>query len=167
MVNGSSRDPGITSPPDLVELGNPQHALQIVRALRKSFVIGTDYVISRSSGGRLLGGVVFNHYSGVSVCMHTVGFTPNWISRALIWWVFHYPFEVLAVQTLLCATARPRALRLCRHFGFADMVELPDVVPEGPLVLLSMVPAACRWLGERPRNNNVIVHPGTDDVFRQ
>lgn len=166
-VNGSHcSKPGITAPPDLVELGNLQHAFQIVNVLDKPFLIGSDYAITRSSGGRLLGGTVFTQYTGTSVSMHIASFVPNWISRALIWWVFHYPFEVLKVEKLVCATARPRALQLCLRFGFAEEVTLHNVVPEGPLVILSMVPAACRWLGERPRNTKVIVHPGNPDVFR-
>ena len=149
-------------PPDIIELNNPAHAMAIAQVLRKPYYVGGDYVISRSSEGRLLGGVIFQQYTGSAVAMHVAGMAPNWMSRALIWWTFNYAFRMLKVEKLIGAvsTGRPRSLSLAIRMGFVEEARLQDVVPDGALVILSMVPAACPWLGEPPRNRKVIVHPG-------
>jgi len=149
-------------PPDLIELGNLKHGLLIAQHLRKPYIPKVDFVVSRSSGGRLLGGVIYNNYTGISVAHHIAGFVPNWMSRALIWWAFEYPFGMLKVQKMLgiVSTGNVKSHRLALHMGFTEECRVHDVVRDGALVILSMVPAACRWRGERPRNNQVIMHPG-------
>lgn len=149
-------------PPDVIELNNPAHAMALASVLHKPYYVGGDFVISRSSGGRLLGGVVFQQYTGSAVALHIAGMVPNWMSRSLIWWTFHYPFKMLKVRKLIAAvsTGKPRSLSLAFRMGFYEEARLLDVVPDGTLVILSMSSAACSWLGEPPRNRKVIVHPG-------
>jgi hypothetical protein len=131
-------------------------------------VHGTDYCVSRSSGGRLLGGFIYNHYTKRAVTAHVCGFGPNWLSRALLYWAFFYPFEMLKVAKVLAiAPDSNPSYELAQRLGFTEEARLHDVVPDGAMVILSMVPGACRWLGERPRNRALIVHSGVSDVFRR
>lgn len=156
------------SPPDLVELNNPAHALLIARTLRKHYMHGVDYCVSRSSGGRLLGGVLYTNYNRHSVALHLCGLVPNWMSRALVFWAFEYPFGMLKVHRLMAVmSSANRSYALAVRMGFTEDAWLPDVVPDGVLVVMSMKAGACRWLGERPRNRAIIIHPEATDVVRQ
>ena len=46
-----------TTLPDLIELNNPKHAFIMAQSLRKPYVYGTDFAISRQSGNGTNGGV--------------------------------------------------------------------------------------------------------------
>lgn len=154
--------------PDLVELNNPAHAFLTSERLRKSYRHGIDYCISRSSGGRLLGGVLYSHYTRTAIAMHVASFSPNWLSRALLYWVFEYPFNMLRVDKALAIVPEDKpSHNLALRLGFGTETRLTDVLPDGDMVVLGMRKDGCRWLDEPPRNRAIIIHPGGPDVVRR
>jgi hypothetical protein len=85
--------------------------------------------------------------------MHWAGFAPSWVSRALIWLAFDYPFRQLDVKKVIGLTpesnvvARNTAIR----FGFKIEYLVHDVFKDDPdnlngMYVLSMRKEDCKWL---------------------
>jgi hypothetical protein len=112
-----------------------------------------DVVIaSVSADGELMGGVVYQGYTGASVQMHVASFMPNWITKDLLWVTFHYPFEQLGVKKVFgqVGVHNTKALEFDLKLGFKEETRIADVYPEGDMALLSMYKADCRWLAIKP-----------------
>ena len=113
-----------------------------------------DQCIARVDGERLLGGVIYQGYTGASIGIHMAGFDPHWASKDMLWVSFHYPFVQLGCKKLFAQVPayNERALEIDRKLGFKEETRVRDVFPSGDLVVLSMIPDECRWLRIRPRN---------------
>lgn len=162
MLNGSTH----MSMPSLIEFGNAKHAMIIASTLAKPYCYEADYCVSRSIHGRLLGGIIYQNYTGVSVQAHLCSFARNWGSRSLVYYGFYYPFHMLKVRKLIGAVSERNVsmLNLAFRLGFREEHRMADVVADGSLVILSMVPSLCRWLAREPCNCEVLVHEEPDDV---
>lgn len=112
------------------------------------FDTSVDTVISRRHGSRLLGGVIFKNYTKASICAHMAGLDPMWISKSLIWAVFHYAFIQLKVRKFFAEVpaSNHRALVINRKFGFIEEARIKDVFEDGDLIVLAMRPEQCKWL---------------------
>jgi hypothetical protein len=134
---------------------NDLHAIRMLAAAAKiQFVPKLHACIARySADDRLMGGVLFTDFWGGSVTMHWAGFAPNWVSRAMIWLAFDYPFRQLDVKKAIGltpesnVTARNTALR----FGFKIEYLVTDVFKDDPdnlngMYILSMRKEDCKWL---------------------
>lgn len=126
------------------------HKTAIAKAANCEFK-GTDPVIARVEGGKLLGGSVFENYTGASMCIHVAGFDPRWINREILFATFHYPFVQLGCKILFGPTpaSNARACKLNLKFGFDPTYRIADVFPDGDMILFTMTPAQCRWLSLR------------------
>jgi RimJ/RimL family protein N-acetyltransferase len=89
---------------------------------------------------------------GGSVLCHMAGWSPRWMTRELLYVGFDYPFNALRVKTLYATVPadNTRALKINRRWGFKDVVTLPDVYPDGDMVILGMRREDCRFLGIGP-----------------
>jgi hypothetical protein len=133
---------------------NDLHATKLIaEAAEVPFVPGLHGCIARySANDMLMGGVMYTDYKVGSVVMHWASFAPNWVSRALIWLCFDYPFRQLNVNKVFGltpesnVTARNAALR----FGFKIEHVIDGVFrrPDGmnSLYVLGMRQEDCKWL---------------------
>jgi len=137
----------------MIELGNHMHGHQIAKATHAVYNPHGETVISRSENGVLYGGVVYDSYSGVSICMHVASFRPNWMNRNLLWLVFTYPFKQLRCKVIIGRVGSNNlpALKFDTHIGFKIVATIPDAVPDGDLHILTMHKEDCKWLNLKPR----------------
>lgn len=113
----------------------------------------------RDDDGKLVGGVLFDHYNGRSIAMHVAGEGTHWVSRQLLRAAFEYPFRQLRVKKVLGlvdSTNRP-ARRFDEHLGFVLEARVRDAGPQGDLLIYSMTADRCRWI--RGQNGE---HDGAD-----
>ena len=144
----------------MIEIGNHTHGHWIAKATNAAFSPGVEICISRSEQGKLLGGVIFGNYTGASACIDVAGFTPNWLSRNLLWLTFTYAFRQLGCRVLIgrLNSTNQKAIKFDTHIGFAEHSVIKDGVPNGDLILLTMRKEDCKWLNLKPTNLRVYDH---------
>ncbi len=137
----------------MIELGNRDHIARIEKACGHIFNHRADVCLSRSHEGKLLGGVIYEAYTGASIQAHVAGFEPFWLDRTFLWMMFDYPFNQLKVGKVFCQIreSNEAALEFNLKLGFKEVCRVDDVFPDGALVLTSISSAECRWLGLKPR----------------
>jgi L-amino acid N-acyltransferase YncA len=137
----------------MIVFGNHAHALQISRAAGTLYNPLADVCISRTEGDDLLGGVLFQAYTGASIGIHMAGFAQRWANRDMLWAAFHYPFEQLKVATLLGQVPEDNtaALEINLKLGFNEVARVPGVFESGAAVVFAMKKDQCRWLSLAPR----------------
>jgi RimJ/RimL family protein N-acetyltransferase len=98
------------------------------------------------SNGRLIAGVLYDHYNGASIAMHVAG-EGNWLTRDFLRICFHYPFEQLKVRKVIgmVSSANKQAQRFDEHLGFTLEATIKDAAPDGDLLLYSMTREQCRF----------------------
>jgi RimJ/RimL family protein N-acetyltransferase len=113
-------------------------------------------VISRTENGILMGGIVYENYTGAngSCLVHIAGFEPNWINRDLLWIMFDYPFRQLDCKHAFAQVAanNTKAYEFCMSIGWELLHTLEGVFPDGDMLLLRMKRENCRFLGIKPKN---------------
>lgn len=132
------------------------HAFDGVRIAEAAGCIyndAVDNVIARWVGDDLVGGILYQGYTGASVQMHVAGFRPRWLNRDLLWVAFDYPFTQLGVKKVFgqVGVHNTKALEFDRNLGFKEEARIADVYPEGDMILMSMYKSDCRWLNIQPR----------------
>ncbi|MGI9135794.1 MAG: hypothetical protein ACR2JS_01890 [Candidatus Nanopelagicales bacterium] len=138
----------------MILLNVPEHGHAIANAARCYYNPACDQVISRvDQEGELLGGVIFQGYTGTSIHMHMAGFVDHWANRDLIWCVFDYPFNQLGCKKVFgqVCEANTKALEIDLKLGFKIVAKVDDVYPEGACLVLAISPEECRWLKVKPR----------------
>lgn len=131
------------------------HGDAIAKAAHTSYNPRADQIISRvDAEGELLGGVIFQAYTGASIHVHMAGFRDNWCNRDLIWCIFHYAFDQLECKKVFgqVSEANVKALEIDLKLGFKIVAKVDDVFPEGACLVLAMSREDCRWLKIKPRS---------------
>lgn len=96
----------------------------------------------------LMGVVAFNCFWGRVCTMHTAG-VGNWISRALLWRTFDYPFRQLNLRAVLAPVAahNARSLKLTKGVGFKEVHRIPNGWDDGDdLIIMQLLRDDCHWL---------------------
>lgn len=119
-----------------------------------TYVPGSSTGIGLERGGSLVAGVLFDQFTGGSVCMHVASDgTRAWMTREYLGYCFAYPFRQLGVKKIigLVDSTNERALAFDKALGFKVEHVIEDAGKTGSLVILSMSRKDCRWLdiGER------------------
>ena len=72
-------------------------------------------------------------------------------SRGFYGAIFDYPFGQIHARKIIAPVNSDnlRMVRLARHMGFAEEARLRDAQPNGDIILYTMTPEQCRFLGER------------------
>lgn len=137
----------------MIEFGNIEHGWAISKAVPRCYNPVVDVVISRTKDGKLLGGVIYEGFTGSSVFIHQAAFDSRWINRDLLWIVFHYAFVQLGCKKVIgtIPSSDPELLALNLKFGFNVEHVIEDGYPDGGMMILSMKREACRWLDLKPR----------------
>lgn len=139
----------------MIHINSSDHGTQIAATSHSLYSPVTMQVISRSEGGVLLGGSVFENFTGEggSIAMHAAGFAPNWVNRDLLWATFDYPFRQLQCTRVFgqVPANNDKALKFNSNLGFKELVRLEGVFPDGDMILMQMLREDCRFLTIKPR----------------
>jgi hypothetical protein len=136
----------------MIEFGNIEHGHAIAAAIPRCYNPAKDPVISHSSGGRLLGGVIYDGHTGPSIFIHQAGFDKHWLSKDMLWVSFDYPFNQLQCKKI-CGTIQASnapLLEFNKRLGFSEETRIKDAYPDGDMIILSMTRDECRWLKIKP-----------------
>lgn len=107
--------------------------------------------IGLESNGALIAGVMFDHWNGRSIAMHVAGEGGHWMTRQFARDCFGYAFNQLKATKVLgfVDSKNAAARRYDEHLGFQLEAVITDAGKEGDLLIYSMTPGQCRWIGER------------------
>jgi RimJ/RimL family protein N-acetyltransferase len=135
----------------MIVYNNSFYARMICEAAGVSYNQAVDPSIVRVEGERLLGGSVYQNYTGSngSIGIHVASFAPRWINPELIFQTFHYPFVQLGCRKLFgtVPAKNTAALKFDLKLGFEIEQTIKDVYPDDDMLLVSMLRDNCRWLG--------------------
>ena len=126
---------------------------EIARACGQFYNPKCDHNFARVRDGRLLGGVMFNHYTRESMQIHVAGFDPHWGTRLMIYLAFDYPFNQLGVKRLfgMVPETNWRAQVINMKLGFKMVARIEGVFRHGDAcVVMRMDREDCRLLGLKP-----------------
>lgn len=108
--------------------------------------------------GQIIAGVVYNDWNGVNANQHCAALPgSNWMSKALLWYAFDYPFNQLHCKRItgLVGEGNAAARRLNEHLGLVEETRLKDAHPTGDVIVYRMTREMCRWLQlKRPKNES-------------
>ncbi len=98
--------------------------------------------------GQLVAGVMYDTFTGASVCMHSRVESPHKVSRTWLAAIFDYPFNQLRLKrvTATASTANARAIALNEHCGFVREAILRDYYEDGDAIIYMMTADRCKWL---------------------
>jgi len=138
----------------MIEFGNVEHGRLIAARIPRMFNPVCDPVISSvSEDGRLLGGVIYDGFTGSCIFIHQAGFSKHWMCRDMLWAAFDYPFVQLGVTKLagtIPSTNGP-LLDINLRLGFSIETKIEDGYPGADMLILAMRRDECRWLKLKPR----------------
>ena len=138
----------------LIVFNDHEYAAQIAARAGMVFNPAVDRCIARTGAdGALLGGVIYNGYTGAAMNIHIAAFSSVWINIDMLWVCFHYPFVQLNLSKLVgqVPSSNSIALEFDLKIGFKEEARVKDVFPDGDLVIVSMRREDCKWLKLRPR----------------
>lgn len=141
----------------MIWVNRPGDGQRIAEAANSVFNPAIDQCVARVENGELLGGAIFDTYTGASISGHVAGLVPNWVNRDILFATFHYVFDQLRVTQLFgqVPSNNQRALEFDKKLGFKELVRIPDVFYDADLVVLRMRREDCRWLNYQPVNLEV------------
>ena len=137
----------------MIVFGDHAHAVRIAREAGAIYNPLADQVMARVEDGELMGGVLYQAYTGASIGIHMAGFNPFWANRDIIWAAFHYPFRQLKCERMFgqVPETNAAALEINLKLGFKEVARIPGVYEDGAAVILCMEKSDCRWLKLAPR----------------
>jgi hypothetical protein len=138
----------------VIEFNNIVHGFKIAAAIPRPYNPAVDIVISKvTPEGNVLGGVIYDGYTGGCIFMHQAGFSRNWLIGNMIWIVFDYPFNQLHVKKVAgtIPSRNKELLDFNRRLGFKEEARIKDAYPDGDMIVLTMERADCRWLNIKPK----------------
>ena len=109
----------------------------------------------RHKGGRRLGGVIFQNFTGESIAMHSASWDPHWINRDMIFVTFDYPFNQLGVKRIFGQVPENNghAYTFNSKLGFKPVARIEGVYPHNiACIVMCMEREDCRMLKVRPRS---------------
>jgi len=146
-----------------VAFNDPADGAAIAERAGTAFNPHRDISICRIRDELRLGGVIFSHFTGESISMHSASWDPHWINRDMLWVTFDYPFNQLGVQRIFGQV--PEDNRHAQEFntkvGFKEVARIEGVF-RGPLacVVMCLERQDCRFLNVQPRllQRNIRIH---------
>lgn len=138
----------------MIVVNNWEHGFDIAKAAGTNFNPACDHCVAIvDKQNELLGGVIYQCFTEVSIQMHMAGFTDNWATRDLIWCAFDYPFNQLGCKKVFAQVPahNTKALEIDLKLGFKIVAKVDDVFPEGACLVLALSREDCRWLSVKPK----------------
>jgi hypothetical protein len=140
---------------DRIAINEPVWGPQIAEAAGAAYNAALDINICTVTDEVLQGGVMFSDYTGESIQAHIAGFKPHWLTRDLLWTMFHYPFNQLGVKRIFGPVPENnlKALEFDLKLGFTPAVRIEGIYPGNvACVLMRMDREDCRFLKLTPRS---------------
>lgn len=105
--------------------------------------------IGYERNGALVAGVMFDNFNGRSIAMHVAGQGMHWFRPEFAQACFGYAFGQLGVRKVLgmVDSENAAARRFDEHLGFVLEHAVANAGKHGDLLIYSMTPEQCRWLG--------------------
>ncbi len=138
----------------MIEFNNVVHGFKIAAAIPRPYNPATDIVISHvTSIGNVLGGVIYEGFTGGCIFMHQAGFHKRWLGGNMLWIVFDYPFNQLRVNKVAGTinSKNKELLDFNMRLGFKEEARIRGAYPDGDLLVLTMPREECRWLKLKPK----------------
>lgn len=137
----------------MIIFGDHAHAIRIAREAGAVYNPLADRVIARVEDDELVGGVLYQAFTGASIGIHMAGFNPHWANRDMIWAAFHYPFQQLGCQRMFgqVPETNAAALEINTKLGFKEVARIAGMYDDGAAVIFCMEKQDCRWLKLAPR----------------
>lgn len=139
---------------DQIIFNELEHGDEIARCAGTSFNPKSSVVIAHCRDDTLLGGVVFSHYTGESIAIHSGSFDPHWISRDMLFVTFDYPFNQLGVKRIFgqVPETNTHAQEFNVKVGFKYVARIEGVFQHNvACMVMCLERADCRFLGIKPR----------------
>jgi len=146
---------------DQIVFNEPADGHAIASLAGTAFNPGHDVSVCRIRDSVRLGGVIFSHYTGESISIHSGGWDPYWINRDMLYVTFDYPFNQLGVQRIFGQVPEDNlhAQEFNVKVGFKTVARIEGVF-RGPLACMVMCleRADCRFLKVKPRTIGRNIH---------
>jgi RimJ/RimL family protein N-acetyltransferase len=138
----------------MIRFNDPHDAYAIAQSAGAVFNSSVDQCIARVEDGKLMGGVLYQRYTGASIGVHIASFNPFWVNRDMLWVCFHYPFVQLGVSRVFgqVRESNPDTLAFDLKLGFNIVTKLDGVFPDGGVYIVRMDRDECRWLALTPKS---------------
>lgn len=139
---------------DTIVLNDPDLGRQIAKTAGTGFNPGSSISVARVKDGELLGGVVYNDYTGESMGIHVAAYEDHWLNRDLLYVVFDYPFRQLGVKRLFSQMPEDNkvALHFNKRLGFEYVTRVEGVFRNNVACILTKMEATnCRYLSIKPQ----------------
>lgn len=149
---------------DRVVLNDRECGRLIARAARVEWG-DLSTCIARVRDDQLLGGAVYNSFTGESIQMHVAGIGKHWANRDLLWVGYHYPFEQLGVERIFGQVPEDNiaSQRLCLHAGWEYVARIEGVYRGGlACLVMKLERENCRFLRWSPRGLKPNFVPASD-----
>ena len=146
---------------DQIVLNDHANGAAVAQLAGTSFNPKTDISICRVKDGVRLGGVVFSHYTGESIAIHSGAWHDHWITRDVLFVVFDYPFNQLGVKRIFGQVPENNlhAQKFNLNLGFTTVARVEGVFPDNVACLvMRMDREDCRFLKIVPRHIEARYH---------
>jgi RimJ/RimL family protein N-acetyltransferase len=140
---------------DHIVLNNTDCGAAIARLAGTDFNPQTAISICRLRDGARLGGVLFTHYTGESIAMHSASWHPRWINRDMLYVAFDYPFNQLGVKRIFGQVSEDNlhARAFNENIGFRTVARIEGVFRGNvACIVMRLDREDCRFLKIKPRN---------------
>lgn len=117
--------------------------------LQSSFSPSESSAIGLERDGELIAGVMFDHFNGRCIAMHVAGEGGHWLTRDYARACFGYAFHQLKVGKVIAMidSTNHQSVRFNKHMGFRLEATVTGAGKKGDLLIYSMTPEQCRWIG--------------------
>lgn len=114
-----------------------------------AFSPSTAKAIGIAKEGYITAGCFFENYNGASMVAHLA--INGRITREFLWCLADYAFRQCKVRKLIAPvdSANTRMVHLAWRMGFLQEGCIQGATPQGDILIFTMTPATCRFLGEK------------------
>jgi hypothetical protein len=111
--------------------------------------MSADAAIGLERDGEMIAGVVYENWNGASFVCHIA--VEGLMTPAYLGAIFHYPFVHCGATKIFAPVAESNAecVKFVKNLGFRLEHRLLDAHPDGSILLYSMKPDQCRFIGEK------------------
>jgi RimJ/RimL family protein N-acetyltransferase len=146
---------------DHIEFNIPAHGEAIAKLAGTDFNPRTCISLGRVKNEKLLGGVIFSHFTGESIAIHSASWDLHWINRDMLYVTFDYPFNQLGVKRIFGQVPEDNthAQSFNHNLGFTTVARIEGVFPGNvACVVMRMDREDCRFLKITPRHIKAHYH---------
>lgn len=118
-----------------------------------SWCKGRGTAIGRLKDGKLIGGVLYEDFTGANVVCHIAG-EEGWASKKFLYIIFHYPLIQIGCRRITAPVAsnNTASINLMKKLGFELECKLEQANPDSDILIFRMFKDQCKFLSERYKN---------------